>query len=238
MKELVEDLSGIAVTFFKSAKAKRINISLKPFAGVRVSVPSSVSFKQAKTATQKRMGWIQSQVSKMKRVEDQYTVFTSNTKFQTRSHSLVLKRVDAEALRSFVANSKITVSIPNTLNIADAVVQTEIRTAIVRALRKEAKDYLPERVAILAAKHNFTYKNTAIKNAKTRWGSCSFENNINLNLHLMRLPEHLIDYVILHELVHTKVKNHSKDFWQLLQLVSGNAKGLDKEVKCYSTHIY
>ena len=212
MKELVEDLSGIAVTFFKSAKAKRINITLKPFAGVRVSVPSSVSFKQAKTATQKRMGWIQSQVSKMKRVEDQYTVFTSNTKFQTRSHSLV--------------------------NIADAVVQTEIRTAIVRALRKEAKDYLPERVAILAAKHNFTYKNTAIKNAKTRWGSCSFENNINLNLHLMRLPEHLIDYVILHELVHTRVKNHSKDFWQLLQLVSGNAKGLDKEVKCYSTHIY
>ena len=238
MKELVEDLSGIAVTFFKSTKAKRINITLKPFAGVRVSVPSSVSFKQAKTATQKRMRWIQSQVSKMKRVENQYTVFTSNTKFQTRSHSLVLKRVDAEALRSFVANSKITVFIPNSLNILDAVVQTEIRTAIVRALRKEAKDYLPERVAILAAKHNFTYKNTAIKNAKTRWGSCSFENNINLNLHLMRLPEHLIDYVILHELVHTKVKNHSKDFWQLLQLVSGNAKGLDKEVICYSTHIY
>lgn len=238
MKELVEDLSGIAVTFFKSTKAKRINITLKPFAGVRVCVPSSVSFKQAKTATQKRMGWIQSQVSKMKRVENQYTVFTSNTKFQTRSHSLVLKRVDAEALRSFVANSKITVFIPNSLNILDAVVQTEIRTAIVRALRKEAKDYLPVRVAILAAKHNFTYKNTAIKNAKTRWGSCSFENNINLNLHLMRLPEHLIDYVILHELVHTRVKNHSKDFWQLLQLVSGNAKGLDKEVKCYSTHIY
>ena len=238
MKELVEDLSGIAVTFFKSTKAKRINITLKPFAGVRVCVPSSVSFKQAKTAIQKRIGWIESQVSKMKRVENQYTVFTSNTKFQTRSHSLVLKRVDTEALRSFVANSKITVSIPNSLNILDAVVQTEIRTAIVRALRKEAKDYLPERVAILAAKHNFTYKNTAIKNAKTRWGSCSFENNINLNLHLMRLPEYLIDYVILHELVHTKVKNHSKDFWKLLQQVSGNAKGLDKEVRCYSTYIY
>ena len=60
----------------------------------------------------------------------------------------------------------------------------------------------------------------------------------DLSLHLMRLPNHLIDYVILHELVHTKVKNHSRDFWQLLDIVSGNAKKLDREVKEYSIEIY
>jgi hypothetical protein len=104
--------------------------------------------------------------------------------------------------------------------------------------RKEAKDHLPLRVEALAAKHNFTYKNVAIKNSKTRWGSCSFDNNINLSLHLMRLPDHLVDYVILHELVHTKIKNHSSDFWQLLDIVSGDAKKLDREVKGYSIPIY
>ena len=90
----------------------------------------------------------------------------------------------------------------------------------------------------LAEKHNFKYKKVAIKNAKTRWGSCSYVNNINLSLHLMRLPDYLIDYVILHELVHTKIKNHSKDFWHFLDYVSGNAKKLDKELKDYRTHIY
>ena len=63
-------------------------------------------------------------------------------------------------------------------------------------------------------------------------------NNINLNIHLMRLPNHLIDYVILHELVHTKIKNHSRDFWNMLDLVTGNAKKLDKELKNYRTKIY
>ena len=54
----------------------------------------------------------------------------------------------------------------------------------------------------------------------------------------MRLPDHLVDYVILHELVHTRVKNHSKDFWQLLDIVSGNARKLDREVKGYGIKIY
>ena len=95
-----------------------------------------------------------------------------------------------------------------------------------------------EIIRVLAEKYKFKYKNVAIKNAKTRWGSCSFINNINLSLHLMRLPDHLIDYVILHELVHTKIKNHSRDFWQLLDIVSGNAKKLDREVKEYKIQIY
>jgi predicted metal-dependent hydrolase len=107
-----------------------------------------------------------------------------------------------------------------------------------RAWRKQAKEYLPKRVEELAAKHKFDHKKVAVKNSKTRWGSCSFDNSINLSLHLMRLPDHLVDYVILHELVHTKIKNHSRDFWQLLDIVSGNAKKLDREVKDCRIQIY
>ena len=90
----------------------------------------------------------------------------------------------------------------------------------------------------LAKKHNFKFKKVLIRNAKTRWGSCSKDNTINLSPHLMRLPNYLIDYVILHELVHTKIKNHSKEFWQLLGIVSGNAKKLDREVKDFRIQIY
>ena len=238
MEEEVLDIKGVDVAFFRSNRAKRLNITIKPFTGVRVSVPHSVSFKKAKQATEERIDWIKSHLSKMQKAEDLFTVFNLDTEFQTRTHHLDMKVSDTDTLKSVVRNNKINVSIPQSNKVEDAEVQNEVRKAIERAWRKEAKDYLPKRVKELAAKHKFHYKNVAIKNAKTRWGSCSFDNNINLSLHLMRLPDHLVDYVILHELVHTKVKNHSRDFWQLLDIVSGNAKKLDREVKEYRIQIY
>tara|TARA_Y100000385_G_C12846839_1_gene531302 strand:- start:252 stop:776 length:525 start_codon:yes stop_codon:yes gene_type:complete len=174
----------------------------------------------------------------MQKAEDLFTVFNLDTQFQTRTHRLEIKVSDTDILKSVLRDNVIAITIPKSNKIEDGAVQTEIRKAIERAWRKEAKEYLPERVKALAEKHNFKYKNVSIKNTRTRWGSCSFINNINLSIHLMRLPNYLIDYVILHELVHTKVKNHSKDFWNLLEIVSGNAKKLDREVKKYRILIY
>lgn len=101
----------------------------------------------------------------------------------------------------------------------------------IESLRLKAKMQLPIRVKELSKKHDLKYKNLFIKNLKSRWGSCSAENNINLNLHLMRLPEELIDYVILHELAHTKEKNHGKSFWTLMNTLITNAKFFDRELK-------
>ena len=203
-----------------------------------MSVPYSVSFKKAKALTEKRISWIKHHLSKMQKAEGMLTVFDLDTTFKTRSHHLVLTFSDTETLKTVVRDHKISVAIPQSHNIEDAEVQNSIRQAIELAWRREAKLHLPGRVKELAEAHNFEYKNVAIKNSKTRWGSCSFDNNINLSLHLMRLPDHLIDYVILHELVHTRVKNHSKDFWQLLDIVSGEARKLDREVKTYAIKIY
>ena len=238
IEEQVINIQGVDVALFRSQRAKRLNITIKPFTGVRVSVPRSVSFKKAKKATEQRISWIKSHLSKMQKAEGLFTVFNLDTEFQTRAHHLDIKVSSTDTLRCVVRDNKIAVTIPHANQIADAKVQNAIRKAIENAWRREAKDHLPFRVEALAAKHNFTYKNVAIKNAKTRWGSCSFDNNINLSLHLMRLPDYLVDYVILHELVHTKIKNHSSDFWQLLDLVSGDAKKLDREVKAYSIKIY
>ena len=100
--------------------------------------------------------------------------------------------------------------------------------------RQAAKEFLEGRIEELADKFGFVYNKMTIRNQKTRWGSCSGNNNINLNMQLMNLPNHLIDYVILHELVHTKIKNHSPFFWGSLDRYVGNAKAIDKELKKYS----
>lgn len=106
----------------------------------------------------------------------------------------------------------------------------------IEELRRLAKATLPRRVAELAYMFGFKYKDLKIQSSKTRWGSCSGRNSINLSLYLMRVPEHLIDYVILHELCHTVHHDHSADFWALMDKVTdGKAKLYRQELKQYTT---
>ena len=97
-----------------------------------------------------------------------------------------------------------------------------------------AKKRLVHRLDALCKQNGLTYNRVFVKNQKTRWGSCSAKNNINLNVNLVRLSEELIDYVILHELVHTKIKNHSKLFWEELSRYVIDPKRLDKKLRQYT----
>jgi len=99
--------------------------------------------------------------------------------------------------------------------------------------RQAARRRLVDRLNYLAVNYNFQYNRVFIKNQKTRWGSCSGKNNINLNVNLVRLPDELIDYTILHELVHTRIKNHGQRFWDQLDRLLGDAKQLDKALNEY-----
>ena len=99
--------------------------------------------------------------------------------------------------------------------------------------KHKAKLYLLNRLDELSSIYGFRYNKASIRNQKTRWGSCSEKNNISLNMQLMNLPDRLIDYVILHELVHTQVKNHGPGFWNLLEKVMPDAQFQNKELKKY-----
>ena len=96
-----------------------------------------------------------------------------------------------------------------------------------------ARKHLIDRLNYLSKKHGFNYNRVFIKNQKTRWGSCSGKNNINLNINLVRLPNELIDYTILHELVHNRIKNHSRRFWDQMDKLLGDAKKLDRKLSKY-----
>ena len=91
-------------------------------------------------------------------------------------------------------------------------------------LRKKAKQFLPKRLEEIAQQFGYKYNKVALKFMKSRWGSCSFKNNINLNISLMALEKELIDYVLLHELVHTVEKNHGEAFWSRLLIHMPDAR--------------
>lgn len=89
----------------------------------------------------------------------------------------------------------------------------------IRALAKEATDYIPKRVAYFAEAVGVSYGRITIRNQKTRWGSCSNKGNLNFNCLLMLTPPEIIDYVVVHELCHRKEMNHSKAFWYEVEKV-------------------
>ena len=95
-----------------------------------------------------------------------------------------------------------------------------IEDVVTEVYRIEAKMHLPKRLSVLAAQHGFSFSKMTIRDNRRNWGSCSSQNNISLNLQMMKLPEELIDYILLHELVHTEIKNHGPKFWQRLDEVS------------------
>lgn len=101
------------------------------------------------------------------------------------------------------------------------------------SLRKQAENEFPERLRELADKYGFSYKKCTIRNSRTRWGSCSMNGNINLSLYLASLPAHLQEYVMLHELCHTRQMNHSSEFWAEVEKYLPNYKSLRKELKSH-----
>lgn len=109
----------------------------------------------------------------------------------------------------------------------DATVSDNLRAALIQILREEAKLLLPQKAYFFAEQYGFRFNNITIKHNSTNWGSCSRMGNINLNLNLIRLPEPLCDYVILHELCHLREPNHGPRFHALLEhLCLANIKHL------------
>jgi predicted metal-dependent hydrolase len=105
----------------------------------------------------------------------------------------------------------------------------------IERLRKEAKATLPNRVRELAEQHGLRYGRVTIRCTRSKWGSCTAKGNLSLSLFLMTLPEHLRDYILLHELAHTVHLNHSREFHALVdQLTGGREKELAKELRKYS----
>jgi len=222
------------VSYKRNLKAKRLSIRIKNTGEVKVTIPSILSFSAAENFVLSKASWI---VAKLEEIETQKKPIIQNG-FNTRYHSLRFIPCDNNNIKLKYNKPYIDIFYPSAIDIEHKSTQAAAKKAIELSYRIEAKEYLPQRLDTLATLKGFKYSKLTIRNSLTRWGSCSSKNNISLSLHLMKLPDDLIDYIILHELCHTVQKNHGPKFWELLNRVTdGKAKQLAKEVKKYSTRI-
>lgn len=211
---IIQDGEFGKITIRRSARATQVRVRVGPDGTLRASLPLYAPIFLVKrllksSRTELRQMFSQAQP------DDIYT----DGMHIGKSHTLIVRHVLSGPAKASRYHQQIVVQLPPGKSLEDPDVIRIVRDAIISALRLEAKSYLPKRLSYLSEKHGFTYENVRFSHASGRWGSCSSAGTISLNIALMKLPFELIDYVIVHELSHTRHMNHSPEFWELVKSI-------------------
>ena len=212
------------VTLYKRRGNRSLRLTIDAGGEVRVSMPYWLPYKAGEQFAISKADWIEAH----KIAGPQQLLHGQAI---GKAHRLVFAP-SAQALKitTRLNQNQIEIHHPVAHQAHHPDVQQAARTASIRALRKEAEQLLPLRLRQLAERSGFTYNSVGVKQLKSRWGSCSSTQDMTLTLFLMQLPWHLIDYVLLHELTHTKVMQHGSPFWRELESHVPHAKRLRKEI--------
>jgi predicted metal-dependent hydrolase len=189
-----------------------------------VTIPAWAPYKAGVDFARSRQAWITSQQKPLDLLDEGQPV--------GKAHRLTFKpSPSATNVSGRVSSGQVAVTYPNRFAFDSPEVQKAAHDGAIRALRAQAEQLLPQRLKTLAEQHGFKYNSVQIKRLKGRWGSCDHKAHIVLNLYLMQLPWELIDYVLLHELTHTKILRHGPDFWAAMKKVQPRTPELRKQIK-------
>lgn len=228
----INDTEFGEITIRRSAAATQIKIRASANGTLQASVPTGAPLFLVKRLLKNSRDEIRKIINQSK---PEYS-FKNGTRIG-KSHTLIIQSTDNLSPSVSRHGQQIIIKSPNGSEAFDAGTTRKIRDLIIAALRDEAKSYLPRRLAYLADKFSFCYGKTRFSHSSGRWGSCSSTGTISLNIALMKLPFELIDYVIIHELSHTKQMNHSSKFWDLVYSADPNYKLHRKTLKSYNPTI-
>lgn len=222
---LLADIGEIQL--YKRRGTSTLRLSIGHDGTIRVTMPYWIPYQTALSFVKKRREWILSKRIVNKPIRNGQQIGKSH---QVR----FLATADASPPKSrIVNNGEIRIYHPSGTELDTPHIQEIAQKAAIRALKKEAMALLPERLDYLARQHDFDYKNVKVRELRSRWGSCSSDKVITLNCYLMQLPWDLIDYVLLHELMHTKIMVHGEPFWSAMQRITPEVMERRRQIKTY-----
>lgn len=208
---IISDVEFGKITIRRSARASQVRIRVAPDGTLRASLPL-----YAPLFLVKRL--LKNSRDELRSLLQEHLPDTSYEDGMAigKSHTLIVRPSASSQVTVSRHGQQIIVHLSDEQTLDDPAVISAVREVVITALRREAKSYLPKRLQFLATKYGFSYQKVRFSHASGRWGSCSSNGTISLNIALMKLPFELIDYVLIHELSHTKQMNHSSDFWDLV----------------------
>lgn len=224
------------VWYVRNKKAKKIILKITGSGEIRVSYPQFTLFYFVEKFVLSKIEWIQHKKQEIeKRVHK--SLILDDIQNITKQYSLrfITISTDKHVVLGKIKGNEILISVSNSIEKSNVQVQNLVKMYVDKARKIEAKKYIPQRLHELAVQYNFSYQKTRISSARTRWGSCSGKNTISISFHIMKLPYHIIDFILIHELCHTIHKNHSMQFHNLLnECVGGMKKQFETELKSFS----
>ena len=214
-------VAELPVTIYKRRSSRSLRLSIQSSGEVRVSIPVWAPYSAGISFAHARLDWIRRQLPERppSLAEGQLVGKYHRLRF-------VAANVNKPSVR--LKQTEVVVRHPLGSAISDAAVQAAAERGALKALRLQAEQLLPQRLAQLAQTHGCTYRQVSVKRLKSRWGSCDSRQNIVLNFYLMQLPWECIDYVLLHELAHTRVMQHGPKFWAEMERLLPDVKRLRK----------
>ena len=195
------------------SKRKTLSLTINENAELVIRAPLRLSIKKIQDFINEKESWIN---KKQTIIENQIKDVTSNQNKLLYLGSLFPININQSATKDLIFTG--------VEFIANSIEPNLLSLSIKKWYKKKFREIAIPRVTYFAEQHNLMVNQVRIKNQKTMWGSCSSKNNINLNYLLLMAPMKVIDYVIIHELVHTIHRNHSIDFWSSVESIMPDYK--------------
>ena len=195
------------------SKRKTLSLTINENAELVIRAPLRLSIKKIQDFVNEKESWIN---RKQAIIENQIKDAASNQNKLLYLGSLFPININQSATKGLIFTGEEFIS--------NSIEPNPLSLSIKKWYKKKFREIAIPRVTYFARQHNLMVNQVRIKNQKTMWGSCSSKNNINLNYLLLMAPMKVIDYVIIHELVHTIHRNHSNDFWSSVESIMPDYK--------------
>lgn len=189
------------------SKRKTLAIEINSYGNVIVRTPLKIDSKTISKILEKKSSWIEK--SRKKILQNQ----TPRKKFENGEYFLFL----GEKFELNIKEQKEKLIFDNEKLLLSENKKSSVKQVLTNWYKEKALEIFKEKIERLSYQYNFKYAKMKVSSANRQWGSCNAKNNISLTWRLIMAPNEIIDYVIIHELVHTKIKNHSKTFWTSLE---------------------
>jgi predicted metal-dependent hydrolase len=198
---------GVTVHLVFSPKARRYLLGLRPDGAARLVIPRRGTEAEGLRFLERSEAWLLKRIAHWRSRETTRQPWTDGSKFLYRGEEVGLRVEPTErgARLSFADQA---------INLPHA--QADYREVVMKHLRRIAERELPVRTRELAVEHGITVNRVTVRAQKTRWGSCSAKGTISLNWRLVQAPPFVVDYLIVHELMHRPQMNHSARYWKLV----------------------
>ncbi|MFT4603088.1 MAG: putative metal-dependent hydrolase [Arenicella sp.] len=217
--------STIDYSFLEKEKLKAHYITVQRGEGVTLK-GKAISSTHADKLILKKARWIIDKLELVKSIGEDEIVTGSRVQYLGRKYYVQLFiNNDLTKIQIDFNESKFKVSLPKTLNT-----QIDLIQSFKLFYKRKAIEKITPRIKKWSKETGLEFNDMKFMELRKRWGSCTAANNIIINTEAMKLPFSLIDYLIVHELTHTKVKSHSKEFWAELSKHIPNWKDLDEKM--------